>query len=96
MSAISFTFSIAVSISRFSFGSEFDLCGSALTRVVDNTLPIGDSLLFEQVEVITNLHNVCGFHRWTGFDVVENPVFVDESRFSQDCQCPILCVFRAE
>ena len=77
----------------FSFRCELHFGGASLARVIDNTCPIGYAFLFQQIEVIAELHDVCGFHCGTGFDVVEDTVFVDEVYFHEVVDVPLSAFF---
>ena len=77
----------------FPFRREFNFCGAPLARVVDYACPIGYTFLFEEIEVITELHDVCGFHGGTGFDVVENTMLVDEVYFHEIVDVPLSAFF---
>lgn len=77
----------------FPFRREFNFCGSPLARVVDYACPVGYPFLFEEIEVVTELHDVCGFHCGTGFDVVEDPVFVNKVYFNEVVDVPLSTFF---
>ena len=80
----------------FSFGCELHFGGPSLARVVDDALAIGYAFLLEKIEVIAELHDMCGFHCGAGFDVVQIRRVCQRSLSLQGCQCPILCVFRVD
>ena len=77
----------------FPFRREFNFCGPPLARIVDDPFTIGHAFLFEEIEVITKLHDVRGFHGGAGFDVVEDPVFVNKVYFNAVVDVPLPAFF---